>query len=91
GEVPAGAGGRGAAWSSRGPLQPILGVWPTAMIFALAHIQYGATVATVVIIILAVVLGYVRERHNTSMVIFIHAGYDFVLGMLSLLALQVGG
>lgn len=70
----------------RGALQPIFGLWFTSIIFAVAHIQYGFTLVTIIIFIISAVLGYIRQRTNTTVAIFVHAGYDFVLGMFYLLA-----
>ncbi len=75
----------------RGALQPVLGVWVTAVLFALVHIQYGLlTPATVALLIIGLVLGILRQRHNTTLAIFVHAGYNFALGMLALLATALG-
>lgn len=75
----------------RGALQPVLGVWVTAVLFALVHIQYGLlTPATAALLIIGVVLGILRQRHNTTLAIFVHAGYNFALGMLALLATALG-
>ena len=70
----------------RGALQPVLGLWFTSIIFAIAHIQYGFTPATILIFVISAVLGYIRRRSNTTTAIFVHAGYDFILGMFYLLA-----
>ncbi len=70
----------------RGALQPVFGLWPTALLFAVAHIQYSITPATAFLLVVGVVLGYLRRRHNTSVAMFVHFGYDFTLGMLVLLA-----
>ena len=37
----------------RGALQPIFGLWPTALIFALFHLQYTLTPATLIILFVA--------------------------------------
>lgn len=70
----------------RGALQPIFGLWFTSIIFAIAHIQYGFTLVTILIFVISAALGYIRRRTNTTVAIFVHAGYDFVLGMFYLLA-----
>jgi hypothetical protein len=70
----------------RGAIQPIFGLWFTSIIFAIAHIQYGFTLVTMLIFIISAALGYIRRRTNTTIAIFVHAGYDFVLGMFYLLA-----
>lgn len=71
----------------RGALQPIFGIWITSLLFAIVHVQYGfLTPATLVLFILSLILGMIRQRHNTSAAILTHVGYNFVLGMISLLA-----
>lgn len=73
----------------RGAMQPVLGLLPTALIFALAHFQYGFSLATVTIFLIGLVLGQIRQRQNTSTAIFIHVTYNFVLGLLSLLTVNL--
>lgn len=80
------AAGLGEELLFRGALQPVLGLWPTAVVFAVAHNQYGFTPATLTVFLLALVLGIIRQRSNTTVAIFVHAGYNFILGLLSLLA-----
>jgi membrane protease YdiL (CAAX protease family) len=70
----------------RGALQSIFGLWFTSFIFAIAHIQYGFTLVTLLVFVISAALGYIRHRTNTTIAIFVHAGYDFVLGMFYLLA-----
>jgi membrane protease YdiL (CAAX protease family) len=64
----------------------VLGLWPTAFIFAIAHIQYGFTAATVLIFAIGVALGLVRRRYSTTTAIFVHFSYNFISGILVLLA-----
>jgi membrane protease YdiL (CAAX protease family) len=70
----------------RGALQPVLGLWFTAVLFAAAHIQYGLTPATLAVFLIAIALGIIRQRTNTTVAILVHFGYDFVIGLLALLA-----
>lgn len=79
------AAGVGEELLFRGALQPVFGLWPTALLFAVAHIQYGITPATAFILVVGLVLGYLRRRYNTTLAIYVHFGYNFVLGMLVLL------
>jgi len=69
----------------RGALQPVFGLWVTSLLFAMAHIQYGLTPVTILVFGIGFVLGLVRRRTNTSVAIFVHFGYNFVLGLLALL------
>lgn len=70
----------------RGALQPIMGMGFTAVVFALIHVQYGFSPILLFIVLLAVILGLVRRYYNTTTAIFIHVGYDLVLGLFALLA-----
>ncbi|MBE2221742.1 MAG: CPBP family intramembrane metalloprotease [Anaerolineae bacterium] len=85
----AGATGVGEELLFRGAIQPIFGLGVTAFLFATAHVQYGITPVTVIVFIIGIILGLIRRRYNTTTSIFVHAGYNFVLGMLSLVALQL--
>jgi membrane protease YdiL (CAAX protease family) len=80
------AAGIGEEVLFRGALQPALGLWFTAFLFALSHVQYGFSPITLVVFIIAVVLGYIRRRSNTTVAITVHAGYNFVLGLFSVIA-----
>ena len=68
----------------RGALQPIVGLPLTAVIFALGHVQYGLTPITLLIFVLGLILGTIRKRTNTTVAIFVHSGYNFVLGLIAL-------
>jgi membrane protease YdiL (CAAX protease family) len=70
----------------RGALQPAFGLPFTALLFAVAHIQYGFSPATVLVFLLGAVLGIIRQRTNTTVAIYVHFGYNFILGLLALLA-----
>ena len=83
------AAGLGEELLFRGALQPVLGLGFTAVLFGLVHVQYGFSPIILVLIILAVVLGIVRQRYSTTLAIIIHFGYDFVLGLLALLAIYL--
>lgn len=84
--VLAAAAGVGEETLFRGALQPIFGIVPTSIIFAVSHGQYGLTPATLTVFLLSLVLGVIRKRSNTTVAIFVHAGYNFILGLLALLA-----
>ena len=71
----------------RGALQPVLGIWFTSILFAIVHVQYGLlTPATLVLFFLSLILGFIRQRHNTTVAIFVHFGYNLILGLNALLA-----
>jgi len=67
----------------RGALQPVFGLYPTSLLFALVHIQYTLTPASFVILIVGVGLGWLRLRFNTTTAIVAHFLYNF--GQLFLL------
>lgn len=62
----------------RGALQPIFGLWPTAIFFALVHSQYLFTPATLIIFVPAIVFGYLRRRYNLYTAISAHFAYNFI-------------
>jgi len=83
----AAAAGLGEELFFRGALQPIFGIVPTSLIFAVSHVQYGLSPATLVVFLLSIILGIIRKRSNTTVAILVHSGYNFTLGLLSLLAI----
>lgn len=85
----AAAAGLGEELLFRGALQPIFGLVPTSLVFAVSHTQYGLSPATLTVFLLSLVLGIIRRRTNTTTAIFTHAGYNFILGLLSLLVTRL--
>ncbi len=85
----AAAAGLGEELLFRGALQPVFGILPVSLIFAVSHVQYGLSPATLAVFLLSVVLGIIRKRSNTTVAILVHGGYNFILGLLSLLALYM--
>lgn len=71
----------------RGALQPRFGLFWTAVIFALLHSNYGFSLSTAVVFVLGLILGWVRQRHNTSTAIVLHAVYNMTLGLFGFLNL----
>jgi hypothetical protein len=65
----------------RGAVQPRLGLVLTALLFAIGHLQYGLSIATLEVFVIGLVLGVVRKRTHTTVCILIHAAYNTV-GML---------
>jgi uncharacterized protein len=70
----------------RGALQPVFGLIPTSLFFALVHIQYTLTPATIIIFIVGLGLGLVRQRQSTTAAIIAHFVYNFVQLSLAILA-----
>ena len=87
--VLAAASGIGEETLFRGAIQPVFGLPLTALLFAIVHIQYGLTPITLAVFFLGLILGLVRRYTNTTVAIFIHFGYNFSLGLLSMLALYL--
>lgn len=83
------ASGIGEEMLFRGALQPVFGLPVTALLFAVVHIQYGLTPITILVFFLGLILGLVRRYTNTTVAIFVHFGYNFSLGLLSMLALYL--
>jgi membrane protease YdiL (CAAX protease family) len=65
----------------RGAVQPVFGIFPTSVLFASMHIQYGPSVLLVFIFLLSIGLGLLRRRFNTTASFIAHAGYN-TLGIL---------
>jgi uncharacterized protein len=66
----------------RGAIQPRLGIGLTALLFAVAHTQYGLSFAIVGILVLGVILGYERKYLNTTAAIITHGVYNTVAFLL---------
>ena len=62
----------------RGALQPVFGLVPTSLFFALVHTQYTLTPASVWIIVVALALGLLRQRVGTTAAIVAHFVYNFI-------------
>jgi len=62
----------------RGALQPIIGLWWTAGIFTVLHMQYTLTPAAGIIFIVAVAFGYMRRHYSLYTAIIAHFLYNFV-------------
>jgi hypothetical protein len=73
----------------RGALQPVIGLWPTTLLFALTHIQYQLTPATLIIFVVGLLFGLVRKYYGTAAAIIAHFGYNFALLTLAVLASRI--
>ena len=72
----------------RGALQPVFGLWPTAVVFTLTHAQYTLTPAWLIILGVALAFGWLRDHYGTGTSIMAHFLYNFVPLALSLAAPQ---
>jgi len=68
----------------RGALHPRFGLLLTALLFTLLHAQYGFSLATAVIFVVGMALGWVRQRNNTSTTMIVHATYNIAVALLAL-------
>ena len=67
----------------RGAAQPKFGLVLTSLLFALLHSNYGITLSTAIVVVLGLVLGMIRIRHNTSTAMITHATYNIILGLMA--------
>jgi len=67
----------------RGALQPRFGLVYTALLFALLHGTYGLSFATLLVFVVGLILGLVRQRANTSTTMILHAVYNMTLGVVA--------
>lgn len=70
----------------RGALLPRFGVVYTSILFALTHANYGFTLSTLMIFLVALVLAAARNRVSTTLSMVIHATYNITLGLLYMLS-----
>jgi membrane protease YdiL (CAAX protease family) len=68
----------------RGAIQPRYGLVFTSIVFALLHVQYGFSFTILSIFGVSLILGYLRQRINTSASIITHIVYDVIAVLLSL-------
>jgi len=73
--------GVGEEITLRGALQPRLGLILTSLFFAALHVQYSWW-GMLMILILGLILGTIRQRSSTTVAILVHAIYD-MLAVLS--------
>jgi membrane protease YdiL (CAAX protease family) len=62
----------------RGALQPRFGIVLTSLLFAVSHVQYGFSPATLVIFVIGLILGWLRKRSGLVACIALHALYNIV-------------
>lgn len=70
--------GVGEEIAFRGALQPIFGLWWTAIFFVAVHMQYTLTPAALIILVVAVAFGYLRRYYSLYTVIIAHFLYNFI-------------
>lgn len=62
----------------RGALQPIFGLWWTALFFTLVHMQYTLTPAAIIILLVSIAFGYMRRHYGLMTCIIAHFLYNFI-------------
>lgn len=67
----------------RGLIQPRFGILLTSVFFASLHLQYGFTPVLLQLAVWSMLLGYVKNKTNTTVVILAHGLYDFVAVLMS--------
>jgi membrane protease YdiL (CAAX protease family) len=67
--------GEGEEVLFRGALQPRLGIVLTAVLFGALHVQYQVP-GMVVIVVIGLGLGIVKERTSTTFTALVHVLYD---------------
>jgi hypothetical protein len=66
----------------RGAAQPPFRLLVTAVLFTILHSQYGFSPASLLIFVIAIVLGVLRYRTNLTVCILVHFGYNFTSVLL---------
>jgi hypothetical protein len=82
------AAGVGEELLYRGALQPIFGIFATAIFFMLMHQQYAFTPAWIVIFLVGLGFAWLRQRYSTTAAILAHMLYNglpFLFAMMGVL------
>ena len=66
----------------RGAMLPPFRLLTTSVLFTILHSQYGFSPASLLIFVIAIVLGVLRYRTNLTVCILVHFGYNFISVML---------
>lgn len=65
----------------RGALQPRTGLIWASFVFAIVHTQYGLSIQEVAVFVLALGLGFLRSRTNTTTTMICHVVYNAVVAV----------
>ena len=65
----------------RGALQPRIGLIATAVFFTLIHTQYGISLDTLAVFVVALGLGLIRKYNNTTTSAICHVSYNLLVGV----------
>jgi hypothetical protein len=66
----------------RGAALPPFRLLLTSVLFTILHSQYGFSPASLLIFVIAIVLGVLRYRTNLTVCILVHFGYNFTSVLL---------
>lgn len=69
----------------RGAFQPTFGILLTSIFFTATHTQYALSPATIVVFIVSLGFGWLRQRYSTSSSIIAHFLYNFIQLALAVL------
>jgi len=69
----------------RGAVQPRFGLLLTSLLFALLHSNYGISISTLIVFLVGLLLGILRQRYNTTTSMVMHATYNMTLALLAYL------
>lgn len=67
----------------RGALLPRFGLILTTLLFTVVHSNYGLSLSTLVVFLVGLALGMLRNRYNTTTTMVVHATYNITLGILA--------
>lgn len=73
----------------RGAVQPVFGLWLTSLIFALHHVQY-LNPTFILILLLGLTLGWIRNRWGVSVAALTHACYNTSLVLIAISVSSIG-
>jgi uncharacterized protein len=65
----------------RGALQPRIGLVATAVLFTSIHTEYGLSVDTLAVLVIAIGLGLLRKYTNTTASCACHVSYNLLVGV----------
>jgi membrane protease YdiL (CAAX protease family) len=77
------AAGLGEEALFRGALQPRFGIGLTSILFTIIHANYGFSIITVIVFLLALTLGFLRNRYSTTLTMIAHASYNIITSVVS--------
>jgi len=74
----------------RGAVQPIFGIIPTSIFFALIHTQVLLSPGIVGIFLISLAFGWLRKKYSTTAAIIAHFIYNFLIVLINIAITSVG-